>query len=340
MDNLNPIHIPENMLLLRRRLMLSQTEFIQKYFMNQDDNRPHLSISKLSSLEKRSSKDSEYYTSLLAQTFAVDPKLFQLPPDDFAKNIDVFLNPQHSVQEKALSYLTPIIRKPSQVETLANAISNFLEDQILAGALKPGDKLPSDRNLAIQFNVGRTSIREALKVLNVLGLINILPGQGTFIASDSSDFFMTPLSWTFFLGDKNMEHVISVRNVLEIESARLAAINATREDLHALKKIYQESKTAYEESNFQHFLNLDLDFHLSIAQCSHNPILCNLLQTSRKLIKHISKSGMLNLDNLNAVFKEHSLIYENIAKHNNEEAVLAMNNHLENAKIRYRVIHN
>ncbi|WP_161796462.1 FadR/GntR family transcriptional regulator [Desulfosporosinus acididurans] len=321
------------MLLLRRRLMLSQSAFIHNYLMN--DNQPHLSISKLSTLEKKLSKDSEHYASLLAQAFAVDSKLFQLPPDDFAKNIDVFLANQRSLHGKTLADLSPIEKKSSQVETLANTLSNFLEDQILANKMKPGDKLPSDRNLAALFNVGRTSIREALKVLNVLGLINILPGQGTFIASDSSEFFLTPLSWTFFLGDKNLEHVISVRNVLEIESARLAAINATIEDLDNLELIFEQSKRAYLERNYQHFVNLDLDFHLSIAQCSHNPILSNLLQTSRKLIKHISKSGMVNIDNLNAVYQEHSLIYENISQHRNDEAVLAMKNHLENAQIRY-----
>ncbi|MGC7873473.1 FadR/GntR family transcriptional regulator [Desulfosporosinus sp. SYSU MS00001] len=314
--------------------MLSQSDFIHYYLMNENDQ-PHLSISKLSTLEKKSCKDSEYYASLLAQAFAVDSKLFQLPPDDFAKNIDVFLANQRSVHGKALTDLTPIEKKSSQVETLANALSNFLEDQLLANKMKPGDKLPSDRNLAVLFNVGRTSIREALKVLSVLGLINILPGQGTFIASDSSEFFLTPLSWTFFLGDKNLDHVISVRNVLELESARLAAINATLEDLNNLKLIFEESKRAYLERDFQHFLDLDLDFHLSIAQCSHNPILSNLLQTSRKLIKHISQSGMLSIDNLNAVYKEHSLIYENIFQHHNDEAVLAMKNHLENARIRY-----
>jgi GntR family transcriptional regulator, transcriptional repressor for pyruvate dehydrogenase complex len=334
MDNLNPDHIPENMLLLRRRLMLSQTEFIQKYLMN-DENLPLLSVSKFSTLENKRSNDGIHYASLLAKTFEVDSRLFQLPPDDFAKNIDVFLNGQHRTQKKILTDISPLVKKTSQVETLANAICEYLEDRILAGKLKSGDKLPSDRNLAILFNVGRTSIREALKVLSVLGLINILPGQGTFIASDSSDFFLTPLSWTFLLGEKNLEQVISVRNVLEIESARLAATKATTEDLETLKEIFQKSKKAYLESNFQQFLDLDLDFHLTIAQCSHNLILYNLLQTSRKLIKHISKSGMLNIENLEAVFKEHTLIYENIMEHRITEVVESMNNHLGNAKKRY-----
>lgn len=336
MENLSTSHIPDNMLLLRRRLMLSQTEFINKY-LTSDMDKPLLSISKLSKLEKKESSDSDHFASILAQKFAVDPKLFQLPPDDFAKNIDLFLASGRAVQGKALTDMAPLIKKTSQVETLVNIISDYLVDHILAGDLKPGDKLPSDRDLSALFNVGRTSIREALKVLSVLGMINILPGQGTFIASDSTEFFLTPLSWTFLLGEKNLEHVITVRNVLEIESARLAALQASTEDLVTLQEIFEHSKNAYNESNYQLFLDLDLDFHLAIAQCSHNPILHNLLLTSRKLIKHISKSGLLNLEDLGAAYQEHTRIYENIFRHDSTQAVFSMTQHLEQAKHRYHL---
>jgi DNA-binding FadR family transcriptional regulator len=336
MENLSTSYIPENMLLLRRRLMLSQTELIDNY-LTSEEKRPLLSVSKLSKLEKKENNDSERFAAVLAQKFTVDPKLFQLPPDDFAKNIDLFLGGQRPSQGKALNEIAPLVKKTSQVETLVNIISDYLVDRILAGELKPGDKLPSDRDLSALFNVGRTSIREALKVLSVLGMINILPGQGSFIASDSTEFFLTPLSWTFLLGEKNLEHVISVRNVLEIESARLAALKASPEDLSSLQEIFEHSKNAYTESNYQLFLDLDLDFHLAIAECSHNPILHNLLLTSRKLIKHISKSGMLNLADLGAVYQEHTRIYENIAQQNSAEAVASMTVHLENAQKRYHL---
>lgn len=337
MENLSTSHIPENMLLLRRRLMLSQTEFINEY-LNGDNNLPLLSISKLSKLEKKEYSDSEHLSSILARKFTVDPKLFQLSPDDFAKNLDLFLKSQHSNRTKAFTEIAPLVKKTSQVETLVNIISDYLIDRILAGELKPGDKLPSDRDLSALFNVGRTSIREALKVLSVLGMINILPGQGTFIASDSSEFFLTPLSWTFLLGEKNLENVISVRNVLEIESARLASLMASPEDLSSLQEIFEHSKNAYTESNYQLFLDLDLDFHLAIAQCSHNPILHNLLLTSRKLIKHISKSGMLNLEDLGAVYREHTRIYENITEHKSADAISSMTEHLKSAQKRYHLI--
>jgi DNA-binding FadR family transcriptional regulator len=82
---------------------------------------------------------------------------------------------------------------------------------------------------------------------------------------------------------------------------------------------------------------LDLDFHLAIAQCSHNPILYNLLLTARKLIKHISKSGMVNLDHLVSIYQEHSDIYIAIMDRDSAQAVTAMKAHLENAHKRYQL---
>lgn len=334
-DNLDKAYISENILQLRRRLMLSQTEFINKYLTN-NENMPLISVSKLSNLEKKGSKDIEDLATIIAQKISVDSKIFQLPPDDFAKNIDLFIENQRAGQGMEITAIANLVKRTSPVETLVNVISDYLVDSIITGELKPGDKLPSDRTLSAMFNVGRTSIREALKVLSVLGLINILPGQGTFIASNSTEFFLTPLSWTFLMGEKNLEHVISVRNLLEIESARLAALNATSEDLKTLKEIFEQSQTAYTESNFQIFLDLDLDFHLAIAQCSHNPILHNLLLTARKLIKHISKSGMIDLDDLGSVYKEHTIIYNDIINRSSTQSISSMTHHLESAHKRYR----
>jgi len=203
--------------------------------------------------------------------------------------------------------------------------------------MRPGDKLPSDRNLAEIFGVGRTTVREALKVLSVLGLIDILPGQGTFIAADSSNFFTTPLSWTFFMGERNLKHIINVRNVLEIESAKLATQNATKEDLAKLSQIFERSSRTFLEGNLQDFLDLDLDFHLAIAKCSQNPIIHSLLLTSRKLIRYISKTGMVNLAQLKDIYEEHKMIYLAIASGDPNEAAQKMALHLEKSKERYRI---
>lgn len=332
----DPTHVKDNILSLRRRLKLSQGEFIKRYFSDKD-GKPVISVSKLSIFEKHGTGDPLQFAQLIASALSMDPDVFTMEPDFFAKNIDLLIEPHLSENGHDFKSFGELVYRENNVKTLVRIISDYLSDSILAGEMHPGDKLPSDRNLSTMFGVGRTSIREALKVLSVLGLIDILPGQGTFIAAQSSNFFVTPLSWTFFMGERNLDHIIDVRNVLEIESAKLATLNANQEDLENLSHIFERSSKAYLDGNLQDFLDLDLDFHLAIARCSQNPIIHSLLLTSRKLIRHISKSGMVNIMQLKDIFDEHNLIYEAVVSRDPNDASQKMAYHLDRSRVRYQL---
>lgn len=334
---LDPANIHENLLHLRRRLMLSQSEFIAKY-LSKEDGTPLLSVSKLSNIETKGGKDDAKYAERIASQLSMDPSLFQLTPDAFAKNIEVFIEKQlKSTSADNLSELAQMVQKTSYVETLVRVMCDYLTDNLIAGTLKPGDKLPSDRNMAVMFGVGRTAVREALKVLSVLGLIRILPGQGTFVASNSSNFFMAPLSWTFLLGEHNLENILTVRTMLECTSSRLAANKATEDDLKEMDSVIHSAQEAFSNYNFQKFLEYDIDFHLSIAKASHNQIIYELLLTSRKLMTHISKSGLLGIDDMVGVDKEHRAILEAIRSHDPERSNEAMVIHMANSNKRYKL---
>ena len=121
-----------------------------------------------------------------------------------------------------------------------------------------------------------------------------------------------------------------------MESAKLAAENATAENLANLKDIFDQTTEAFNETDLKRFLDLDIDFHLAVAKCSHNPIIENLLLTSRKLIKHISKSGMVSLEDISSIYQEHVNIYHNIVSHNAADAVASMSYYLKSAQKRYR----
>ena len=82
---------------------------------------------------------------------------------------------------------------------MVNRLTMYFADEILEGRLKRGDQIESDRELAKKLNVGRSAVREALKVLDVLGMIDIRLGQGTYITSRETNFFSVPLSWSLFL---------------------------------------------------------------------------------------------------------------------------------------------
>lgn len=332
----DPTYVKDNILSLRRRLKLSQGEFIKQYLSDQD-GKPLISVSKLSNFEKHGIGDPHQFAQIIASAMSMDTAVFSMEPDLFAKNIDLLIEPHLQDNRNKLNSISELVHRENNVKTLVRVISDYLSDSILAGEMRPGDKLPSDRNLSAMFGVGRTSVREALKVLSVLGLIDILPGQGTFIAAESSNFFITPLSWTFFMGERNVNHIIDVRNVLEIESAQLAAQHAHKEDLEKLSFIFKRSSKAYLDGNLQDFLDLDLDFHLAIAECSQNPIIHSLLLTSRKLIRYISKSGMVNLMQLKDIFEEHNLIYNAVISRDPLEASQKMALHLEKSRDRYQL---
>lgn len=326
-------HISENLLTLRRRLKLSQRAFIQGY-LSDSQGEALFSVSTLSNLENGNTSGITGAAEKVAQKLGVDSSVFLVDPDDFAKNIEVFLG--NTLDKEKRNPQEPP-RKISNCEILVQGISDYLTDALMRGEMRPGSKLPSDRELSARFGVGRTSLREALRVLASLGIITILPGHGTFMASKTTGFFHTALSWTMLLGENSVEHLIDLRNELEAVSARLAAKIAGEASIEELTGIYRKMKIAFDEADFKSFLDLDLDFHLSIARCSRNPIIHDLLDTSRRMLKFISRSGMVSMEDLRNIYVEHGDIYAAIAAHDSLLAREKMEIHLANARKRYHL---
>ncbi|MDR1099850.1 MAG: FadR family transcriptional regulator [Treponema sp.] len=325
--------IPENLLTLRRRLKLSQKDFIRAY-LSGDDGPALISVPTLSNIENGSTVGVVELADRAAQKLEVDPAVFREDPDNFAKNIEHFFG-------RVLEAGGPAARgggeKRGGTEALVEDISDYLIDAVIRGELRPGSKLPPDRKLGALFGTGRSTVREALKVLGTLGIITIMPGHGTFIASESAGFLHLPLSWTFLIGENRIGHLIDVRNVLEMESARLAAEKADAATLDKLGQVYTDMIKAFKEANFKDFLDRDMDFHLAIAACSQNPIIIDLLATSRKILSYISQSGMLTMAHLKNIYAEHGDIYAAITARDPAGAKNAMETHLAKARRRYHL---
>jgi GntR family transcriptional repressor for pyruvate dehydrogenase complex len=319
-------HICENILTLRRRLKVSQPEFIGQFLS--DNGAPLISVSTFSNIENGNTTGTEALAETVAKKMQVDKSVFLMEPDDFAKNIELFFG---AVLDKQP------VRNVSAGEALVAKISDWLMDEVIHGRMRAGSKLPSNRELGERFGVGRTTLREALQVLSGIGVITLLGGHGTCLSSKSSGF-NAPLSWAVLLGENSVTHLIDVRNELEFFSARLAAKNASAASIDALKEIYQKMEVAFNEANFQAFLDLDMEFHLAIAQSSGNPIVHNLLATSRRMLKAISKSGMVSVEDLQNIFSEHGEIYSAIIEKNSERAFDKMKVHLKNARLRYKLL--
>lgn len=205
-----------------------------------------------------------------------------------------------------------------------------IKDMIINGTLKAGDKLSSERELAEQLQVSRTSIREALKALQIIGLIQCKQGGGNYISEDLENGLFEPLSIMFMLKDSNPEEIIEVRRVIEVQTAAIAAQKITDkelEDLEILIKAFKNSKD--ENDNVQ----IDKRFHYEIAKASKNFIIVNILNAISSLIdsfiKDARKKIIVDEGNMEVLADQHEDIYIALKNHNPKKASEAMKKHLE-----------
>src|ERR1700720_3309827 len=213
---------------------------------------------------------------------------------------------------------------------LYEQIVQQVEESIHKGALKPGDQLPPERELAEQFGVSRTAVREAVKTLREKGLVEAYPGRGTFITDGSSNTMKQSLHRMMRSGNEGFAFLAEVREILEPEIAALATTRADQEVLAAMKEqvvVMDASKTDPEA-----YIEADLDFHLALAEAAGNPIILSLLD---------SIVGLLREQRIKIFFQEggpergqhhHARILAAIEKRDSEASRAAMRDHLEQVR--------
>lgn len=173
--------------------------------------------------------------------------------------------------------------KPIRKRAISDEIVDQLVDLIARNELRPGERLPPERDLCRQFGVGRTTLREALRSLSTLGIIEGRVGEGTFISENSTRHLEKTLQWGLLLDPKGIEDLIETRLMLECQTAATAAERATTGDLEAIRETVDALKDALTDQN--RFLEADLAFHLTIARASQNVILANLLSLTRNYLQ-------------------------------------------------------
>jgi GntR family transcriptional repressor for pyruvate dehydrogenase complex len=143
---------------------------------------------------------------------------------------------------------------------------------VVEGTLQPGDKLPPERELAEQFGVSRTAVREAVKALREKGLVEIQPGRGTFITNSTTEVMRDSLDFIFKVGLINgVAHLNEVRTLLEPGIAALAAERISETELQTLAQAVEAMDAAMHDADI--FAEADLEFHLTLARASQNPLI-------------------------------------------------------------------
>lgn len=158
-------------------------------------------------------------------------------------------------------------------ELLSQTVETAIEDAIRSGDFAQGDKLPSEKQLCEEFGVSRTVMREALRMLSARGLLRIEKGKGIFVRRLSADSVATPMELYLHMhsGPDHALHVVGARQLIEPPIAAAAALHHTEEDAAKLRANVAELSTAVDDQ--ERLSQLDMTFHLLIAEASHNPML-------------------------------------------------------------------
>ncbi len=213
--------------------------------------------------------------------------------------------------------------KPIRVRKISEEIVNQIKTLILEGKLKPGDRIPPERELINQLGVSRISIREALKNLENMGFIDILQGNGSYVRSLVTDRVKDPLNIMIRENVEKIFELADVRKELEAWSAYHAAQRATESETEALGRIAQEMGKYLREEKTPPS-KLDANFHLTISQSSHNTIQAHLIFTIYDLFSEyftfLIENICFNRKYYQTIYEQHVEIYKAIKEHNAEKS--------------------
>ena len=212
---------------------------------------------------------------------------------------------------------------------LFEQVAEHIQGQILAGELRPGDRLPSERDLQVQLGVGRPAIREALISLRKAGLVEILNGAPARVAMPTAGSVlagMLPAILQMLSTEDGQHHFQNVRLFFETALARRAAKEATEVEIEELKRALEANQKAI--GNRQLFIDTDIGFHYILAKATGNPVFTALHDGMSSWLKH---QRVITLDTANQeviAFEAHKKIFDAIAAKNPDGAEHAMREHL------------
>jgi GntR family transcriptional repressor for pyruvate dehydrogenase complex len=221
--------------------------------------------------------------------------------------------------------------KVIQTSRLYEQIVQQIEESILKGELSEGSQLPAERDLAKQFGVSRTAVREAIKALQEKGLVDAFPGRGTFVTNGTSNSMRRSLDRIIKSGEPDgLAYLVEVREILEPEIAALAAVRATDQDLAAMRESLDVMESARQDSDA--FIEADLDFHLALAEAAANPIVLSLIDSIVGLLRE-QRLRIFRIPGGPECGQHHHMrILEAIQRHDPQEARAAMQAHLSQVR--------
>ncbi len=218
-------------------------------------------------------------------------------------------------------------------EKVARAIVRQVENLILRGILKPGERLPSERDLATKMDVSRPSIREAINELEMRQLVETRPGSGVFVAQVLGSAFSPALVALFSSHKEALYDYIAFRRDLEGMAAERAATHAGDTDIDVIRHIFCRMEAAHEKRNPTLEATLDAEFHMAIVEAAHNVIMLHMMRSMFEMLQagvFYNRSLLFeNRSTRSALLQQHRAIYDAILARNPAKARSAVNAHLD-----------
>jgi GntR family transcriptional regulator, transcriptional repressor for pyruvate dehydrogenase complex len=217
--------------------------------------------------------------------------------------------------------------------SISEDIAQQILDLISSGNLAPGQRLPSERELCKNFGAARSSLREALRGLSMIGVLTARVGEGTSVASDGGKFLGKIIEWRLITEKHDIENLLEVRIALEGIAAANVARDGSEADIAKLATLLGKMKSAVKDK--KQFAALDLEFHVTLAKASGNSLLFDLISMIRnQLVTALEKLLLPQVRPL--TYKEHAAIVEAIQQRDADRARDAMHTHLQSSLARHR----
>ncbi|KKB40395.1 FadR/GntR family transcriptional regulator [Bacillus thermotolerans] len=221
--------------------------------------------------------------------------------------------------------------KPRKIyEEVAEAILSMIK----SGQLKPGDKLDSVQQLAENFQVGRSAVREALSALRAMGLLEMHQGEGTYVRAFNPNMLSLPVHIAVLMKKEDVKNLLEVRRILEVGAVEAAAARWTEEHLAEIDAALEQMKGANDEELGE---EADFRFHMAIAKASQNDLLISLMNNvSEMMVTTMRETRRLWLyskkSTLERLTQEHASIYEAIKMRDGAKARQLMLSHLQSVE--------
>jgi GntR family transcriptional repressor for pyruvate dehydrogenase complex len=221
--------------------------------------------------------------------------------------------------------------EPLHRSLLYQQVVERLRSQIAAGSFRHGDRLPGEHELARHFGVSRTVIRESLRTLVENGLVQVRPGEGTFVIDGTSKALSQSLNFMLAFGsERKIDEIVELREILEPEIASRAAIHAVPSDITTLERALRVMDQNID--SIQGYVGADNQFHLALAVATRNELLPRVLESVVDALTQLRTFIGKVKDAPQRAQTHHRRILRAVANHHADEARIAMVEHLRQVR--------